>query len=290
MKTGIHTAVFPVAGLGTRFLPATKAVPKEMLPVIDRPLIEHAVCEARSAGIQKFVFIVPAEGSLVRAHFSENVQLELKLDQKNLQAELAAIRDISLKPNCMFFAVQKQPLGLGHAILLAKPYIEESSFAVILPDDLVLSSLPCIRQLINTHVKTGGSVLAVEKVEKGRLDRYGIVDTDLGSSEVAQVRSIVEKPQPKFAPSNLAVVGRYILSREIFSHLQGTLPGVGGEIQVTDAINSLAQVQPVFALQYRGKRYDCGSKVGFLSAIIDLARRDHALVEAIEQNTGCKLN
>ena len=289
MARRIRTAVFPIAGLGTRFLPATKAISKEMLPVVDRPLIEYAVSEAQSAGIERFIFVVSADNHLVATHFSTNPELERVLTEKQRPAELKSVQRNSLDPDKVFFIVQDQPLGLGDAVLRAKPLIDDDYFAVLLPDDLVLADVPCLKQMVNRHDESGGSFVAVETVNGDNISSYGVVSPVRVEGNVVEIDGIIEKPKPEDAPSDLAVIGRYILSERVFGHLEALHAGVGGEIQLTDAIKALLSEQPVRALIFSGCRYDCGSKAGYIAANIAFAREDRELMAKVNSLLGAEV-
>ncbi len=266
-------------------MPATKAISKEMLPVVDKPLIEYAVGEAKAAGIEKFIFVVPqiCEDSLVVRHFGSNPSLEALLTKKNRRVELNAIRENSLAPKSISFALQDKPLGLGHAVLCAEQYVEENEFAVILPDDLILSDQQCMHQMTDAHKLTGGVMLAIEEVEPEFVNRYGIVTPKNIDGAMVEVEGVVEKPEPKSAPSNLAAIGRYILSKDVFDVLRSQKTGFGGEIQLTDAINFLASRQSVHGLIFRGTRYDCGNKAGYIAANIAYAFAQEELKKQVKK-------
>ncbi len=283
MKGSVRTVVFPIAGLGTRFLPATKAITKEMLPVVDRPLIEYAVHEARSAGIERFVFVVSAQNDLVIKHFSKQPDLEKVLEQKGKHNELRFVQDNTLNPDSIFYVIQDKPLGLGHAVLCAQDVINEDFFAVLLPDDLILWDKPCLQQIVELHNEVETSVLAVEQIDSDKICNYGVINSAESSGSVYKVNGVVEKPKLEDAPSNLAAIGRYVLSRNLFSHLIKIKAGYGGEIQLTDAINSIASEEPVHALKFKGTRYDCGSKAGYIAANIAHARQDPTLMAKVEE-------
>ena len=284
----VKTAVFPIAGLGTRFLPATKAISKEMLPVVDRPLIEYAVEEAIAAGIREFVFVVPpsTEDLLVSKHFSKNAALESLLKEKNKLTELKAIEMNSIDPDRIFYAVQNEPLGLGHAVLCAQPYVKDNEFAVILPDDLILSDQHCMHQMVEVHNQYRGVVLAIDKVRTEFVNRYGILTPRSITGDLVEVAGVVEKPEPENAPSNFASIGRYILTREVFEVLEKQKKGFGGEIQLTDAIDVLASQGKVRGVIFKGTRYDCGSKAGYVAANIAYAFRDDELRETVASLLG----
>ena len=287
MKSSIRTVVIPVAGLGTRFLPATKAVPKEMFPVVDRPLIQYAVEESISAGINQFIFIVPSQLNLVKQHFSRNAILEESLDQKNKIREKTIVQNSTLKKESMHFIVQDKPLGLGHAVLCAKEYIDEEYFAIMLPDDLVLSDISCLKQMVQIQKTYSGSVIAIEEVSHNDVNRYGIIIPDTVDNNVVRIAGIVEKPNPNSAPSNLAAIGRYILSKQIFTFLEEQQTGVGGEIQLTDSINSLTKMNSVHALKFQGIRYDCGSKAGYVTANIAFALNNLEIANQVKDFLDC---
>ncbi|VCU70100.1 UTP--glucose-1-phosphate uridylyltransferase [Pigmentiphaga humi] len=272
----VRIAVFPVAGLGTRFLPATKAMPKEMLPVIDKPLIQYAVEEAVAAGITTLIFITGRNKRAIEDHFDTIPELEAELVAKHKVELLKTVRNI-IPPsvNCIYIR-QPAPLGLGHAVLCAEPVVGRAPFAVLLADDLIDAQTPVTKQLIDTAVAQGGSVLGVQDVAREETSKYGIVDTHDKTDQTAQVFDMVEKPEPASAPSTLAVVGRYVLEGEIFDHLRNVGKGAGGEIQLTDGIASLMKAQrKVFAHRYDGKRYDCGNKAGLFEATLALGHKYH---------------
>ncbi|MEI2416671.1 UTP--glucose-1-phosphate uridylyltransferase GalU [Orrella sp. JC864] len=274
----IRKAVFPVAGLGTRFLPATKAMPKEMLPVVDKPLIQYAVEEAVAAGITDLIFVTGRNKRAIEDHFDSAPELEAELAKKNKQELLAAVRGVlPAKVNCLYIR-QSAPLGLGHAVLSAAPAVGNEPFAVLLADDLIDAERPALAQLIDAALAHQGSVLGVQDVPRSETGKYGIVATEAIDERTERVSAIVEKPSPDQTPSTLAVVGRYVLDGEIFEHLRATQPGAGNEIQLTDGIASLMQQLPVFAHRYEGKRYDCGNKTGMFEATVALGRKYHGLV------------
>lgn len=264
----ITKAVFPVAGLGTRFLPATKASPKEMLPVVDKPLIQYAVEEAIAAGITELIFITGRNKRSIEDHFDKAYELETELEYKNKKKLLETVQQI-LPPNvsCIYIR-QSEALGLGHAVLCAKPVVGEEPFAVILADDLIDGEPGAIEQMVNVYQQTGASVLGVETVAREHTASYGIVDVEDKNGQ-QHIFNIVEKPHPDVAPSTLAVVGRYILSPRIFDKLVNVSSGVGGEIQLTDGIAALLKDETVIAHPFKGVRYDCGTKLGYLKATIN---------------------
>jgi UTP--glucose-1-phosphate uridylyltransferase len=275
----IRTAVFPVAGRGTRFLPATKASPKEMLPIVDKPLIQYAVDEALAAGAERLVFITGSSKRAIEDHFDVDSELERQLEESGKHDLLAMIRDIvPSRVTCMFVR-QGVPLGLGHAVLCAKHAVGDEPFFVHLADDLIYSDVPCLQQMQVHFERYGSSVLAVETVPPDQTASYGIVAVQTEKSGAQRVTRIVEKPKPAEAPSNLAVVGRYILTPAIFAKLERTQRGAGGEIQLTDGIAALLEDEPVYVLPFVGIRYDCGSKIGYLRATVEYGLRHPELGE-----------
>lgn len=269
----ITKAVFPVAGLGTRFLPATKASPKEMLNVVDKPLIQYAVEEAIASGITEIIFITGRNKRSIEDHFDKSYELEIELEAKNKKELLSIVRNV--KPshiNCVYVR-QSEALGLGHAVLCAEKLIGDETFAVILADDLLTASQPVLSQMIDAYKKFNASILAVEKIWPEKSSSYGVIAGTEQGNGFHRLSGIVEKPQAKDAPSNLGVVGRYILSPNIFSHIRQINVGSGGEYQLTDAIQSLLQIEDVMAYEFDGIRYDCGDKFGFLKATIQIAKK-----------------
>jgi UTP--glucose-1-phosphate uridylyltransferase len=273
----IRTAVFPVAGRGTRFLPATKASPKEMLPVVDKPLIQYAAEEALAAGARKLVFITGSSKRAIEDHFDTDHELEEALEAQGKADLLKTLKDIVPSWASCIYIRQPSPLGLGHAVWCAKPVVGDEPFFVHLADDLISGATPCLRQMAEVHAARGGSVLAVETVPHHETDKYGIVSTIEHEGRISRVKQIVEKPRPQDAPSNLAVVGRYLLSPSIFERLERTERGAGGEIQLTDGIADLLKDEPVYAYEFEGKRYDCGSKLGYLQATVEFALKHESL-------------
>lgn len=264
----VRKAIFPVAGLGTRFLPATKSVPKEMLTVVDRPIIDYAVREAVEAGIDTLIFITSRSKQAISNYFDRNPELEAELEAKGKNEALEIVRNV-IPPhvNCVYIN-QPQPLGLGHAVHCAARLIHpDEHFAVLLPDDLIDGrGKGCLTQMLEVHEKTGGSVIALEQVAWENVHQYGVIKPKGGDTRVVELESIVEKPKREDAPSNLSVVGRYILSGKIMDILGNVQSGVGGEIQLTDGISQLLESDPIYGLPFTGKRFDCGSKAGFLEA------------------------
>jgi UTP--glucose-1-phosphate uridylyltransferase len=268
----IDTVVFPVAGLGTRFLPATKASPKEMLPVVDKPLIQYAVEEAIAAGARTLVFVTGRTKRALEDHFDMAYELETELAARGKQQLLDIVRDVLPEGVTCVYVRQREALGLGHAVLCARPLVGHRPFGVVLADDLIDGGdRPVMRQLAERFAATGRSVVSVERVPRERTDQYGVVDLDGAQGPFAPIRAIVEKPDPADAPSNLAVVGRYLLTPRIFELLETTAPGSGGEIQLTDAIAGLLEEQGADALEFTGRHYDCGSKMGYLQANVEYA-------------------
>ncbi|MBQ9682176.1 MAG: UTP--glucose-1-phosphate uridylyltransferase GalU [Neisseriaceae bacterium] len=282
MSSLIKKAVFPVAGMGSRFLPATKANPKEMLPIVDKPLIQYAVEEAVEAGCTELVFITGRHKRSIEDHFDKAYELENELAIRNKEKLLSCVQNVVPSNVSCIYIRQSEALGLGHAVLCAKPAIGNEPFAVILADDLIDAPKGALRQMIEVYEQTGVSVLGVEEVEKSQTGSYGIVAT--GELDGRQrIENIVEKPHPDVAPSNLAVVGRYILTPRIFEFLSTIRRGAGGEIQLTDAIARLLQYETVIAYPFDGKRYDCGSKIGYLQATVDLGLKHPETGDALRE-------
>ncbi len=267
----IRTAVFPVAGRGTRFLPATKASPKEMLPVVDKPLIQYAVEEALSAGASRLVFITGASKRAIEDHFDSDQELEHMLEAQGKSDVLNQIRSVLPSYAACIFIRQPAPLGLGHAVLCAQPAVGSEPFFVHLADDLIRAEVGCLRQMAEVYEAKRASIVAVEVIPRRDTDKYGIVEVEADKSTTSRVRSIIEKPKPPSAPSTLAVVGRYVLTPAIFEHLERIGRGSGGEIQLTDGIASLMREEAAYAYRFTGKRYDCGSKLGYLQATVEYA-------------------
>ncbi|MEZ0470006.1 UTP--glucose-1-phosphate uridylyltransferase GalU [Luteimonas salinilitoris] len=281
MSRRIRKAVFPVAGLGTRFLPATKTVPKEMLPIIDRPLIQYAVDEAIEAGCDTLVFVTNRYKHAVADYFDKAYELEEKLEKAGKLAQLEVVRN-PLPPHVRaVFVTQTEALGLGHAVLCAKPVVGDEPFAVILPDDLIWNRGPgALNQMADAAEASGASMIAVQDVPRDKTDSYGIVATEDFADRQGRIRAMVEKPKPADAPSTLAVVGRYVLNPRIFALLESTAPGAGGEIQLTDAISALLAEEAVHAYRFRGTRFDCGTHIGLIEATIRYALDHEKLSEA----------
>jgi UTP--glucose-1-phosphate uridylyltransferase len=267
--TRIRTAVFPVAGRGTRFLPATKASPKEMLPIVDKPLIQYAAEEALEAGADKLVFITGASKRAIEDHFDTDHELEKELEAQGKRDLLDAVRGIVPSYASCIFIRQPAPLGLGHAVLCSRPAVNDEPFFVHLADDLIDAPEACLKQMARVFAEHQASVLGVETVKPQDTDKYGIVDSEPMTERLSRVRSMVEKPKPKDAPSNLAVVGRYLLTPAVYDKLEKTGRGAGGEIQLTDGIVALLGEETVYAYAFEGRRYDCGSKLGYLEATVE---------------------
>ena len=283
MTARVRKAVFPVAGLGTRFLPATKAIPKEMLTVVDRPVIQHVVDEARDAGIEHFIFVTGRNKSVIEDHFDRQVELEEVLAARGKTAELEALAADLPDAGSTSFTRQQDPLGLGHAVLCAREIVGNEPFALLLPDVLVQTEgKGCLAQMIDAYAEHGGNVLAVEPVPDDQVKNYGVVSLGgKGDGRVLPIDGMVEKPKPGTEPSNLTILGRYILQPQIFAILADQEKGAGGEIQLTDAMLTLLKRQPFYALRYEGRAFDCGSKLGFISANIAYALARPDLAKAV---------
>ena len=271
MKAEIRTAVFPVAGRGTRFLPATKASPKEMLPVVDKPLIQYAVEEALAAGAKRLVFITGAAKRAIEDHFDSDPELEKLLESQGKSDLVRQMRGVLPAYATCIYIRQPAPLGLGHAVLCAEAAVGQEPFFVHLADDLIDADVPCLKQMAASYAFHRGSVLGVEEVPRRDTEKYGIVEVDTARAPVSRIRSIVEKPKPAVAPSTLAVVGRYVLTPGIFDQLRQVGRGAGGEVQLTDGIARLLTREAVYAHRFAGKRFDCGSKLGYLQATVEYA-------------------
>ena len=267
----VRKAIFPVGGMGTRFLPATKAMPKEMLPVVDKPLIQYAVEEAQAAGIEDFIFVTGRGKHAIEDHFDVSFELDTMLREREKSELLSVIRSWMPSPGQISYMRQMEPLGLGHAVWCARHLIGDEPFAVLLADDLVLSKTPCLKQMTDVHAEIGGSVVAVMDVPREHTNRYGILDVERDDGRLASVRGLVEKPVPADAPSTLSIIGRYILQPQVFDHLDKQEKGAGGEIQLTDALAATLGSDPFNGLRFEGRRFDCGDKAGFLEATIAFA-------------------
>ncbi|MBU0859854.1 MAG: UTP--glucose-1-phosphate uridylyltransferase [Alphaproteobacteria bacterium] len=270
----VRKAVFPVAGLGTRFLPATKVMPKEMLPINDRPLIQHAWEEARDAGIEEFLFVTGRQKEMLEEHFDFQPELMSTLEARGKTDMLDKVTSTAMPAGKLFLTRQPQPLGLGHAIWCAKKLVGDEPFAVILPDDMILAPQGCLSQMIETYNETGGNIVAVMDVPRADTAKYGVLDIDKDNGKTVSIKGLVEKPAPEAAPSTLSIIGRYILQPEVFDYLAAFEKGAGGEIQLTDAMAKLIGKQPFHGLRFDGVRYDCGGRLGFLEANIAFALND----------------
>jgi UTP--glucose-1-phosphate uridylyltransferase len=270
MKTKkITKAVFPVAGLGTRFLPATKSIPKEIMTLVDRPLIQYAIDEARAAGIKEFIFVTSRGKSALEDYFDHAPELEAELKKKNKTDLLDILKDTNMDSGAIAYVRQNRPMGLGHAVWCARRLIGNEPFAVLLPDDVIAAETPCLQQMVEAHAETGGCMVAAMEVAPQKTSSYGILDIGQDDGQIVKVKGMVEKPKQGDAPSNLAVIGRYILTPKVLTNLNKIKQGAGGEIQLTDAIaQETKKKDGVFGLRFRGQRYDCGSKIGFLQATV----------------------
>jgi len=284
MSQRLRKVVFPVAGLGTRFLPASKVVAKEMLPVLDKPLIQYAVDEAIDAGADTLIFVTNRYKHSIADYFDVAYELEQKLERAGKNELLAAVRNVIPKHVRCVFVTQSEALGLGHAVLCAKPVVGDEPFGVILPDDLIWNQgKGALRQMAEFAAAENSGVIAVEEVPRSETNKYGIVDATPTSDRTALIKHVVEKPKPEVAPSNLAIVGRYVLPGKIFELLESTKPGAGGEIQLTDGIAALLDQQKVYAYRFDGTRFDCGSKLGLVKATLHFALQDPALADATRE-------
>jgi len=273
MTARVRKAIFPVGGLGVRFLPATKSVPKEMLPVVDKPLIQYAVEEARAAGIEDFIFVTGRGKSAIEDHFDRAPELERELTERGKTAQLAAIDGLAIDPGRCAYVRQQEPLGLGHAVWCAHALIGDEPVAVLLPDDLVQHDTPCLRQMVDAHAKVGGNMIAVMDVPREHTNRYGILSVGRDDGTLVEVTGLVEKPDPASAPSTLAIIGRYILQPKVFPLLARHKRGAGNEIQLTDALAGMIGDGPFHGFRFAGTRFDCGDKAGFIEANIAYALR-----------------
>lgn len=281
MKKPLRKAVLPVAGLGTRFLPATKAMAKEMLPVVDKPLIQYAIDEARAAGIEQFCMVTGRGKTALVEYFDVAYELEATLKQRNKVEALETLRQSQMQPGSVVAVRQQEPLGLGHAIWCARSFIGDDPFAILLPDDIVLSDVPCLKQLADVYAETGGAVVAVEEVPHDKTNRYGILEIGTDDGRLVEVKGLVEKPEPEDAPSNLSIIGRYVLTADVIKHLARMERGAGGEVQLTDGMARMIGEVPFHGLRYEGIRFDCGDKIGFLEAQIAFALKRSDLGPAV---------
>ncbi len=279
----LKKAVLPVAGLGTRFLPATKALAKEMLPVVDKPLIQYAIEEARAAGIEQFCLITGRGKTSIVEHFDVAFELERTLEERGKTDTLAELRANALEPGSLVTVRQQVPMGLGHAIWCARAFIGDDPFAILLPDDLMLCEVSATKQLADAYRETGGNVVAIEEVPRERVNRYGVLDVAEDKGRLVSVKGLVEKPSPEKAPSNLTIIGRYVLMPEVIVHLARMERGAGGEVQLTDGMASLIGTQPFHGLRYEGRRFDCGDKAGFLEAQIAFALKRPDMAPAVRE-------
>ena len=270
MSKSVKKAIIPAAGLGTRFLPATKAQAKEMLPIVDKPTLQYIIEEAIASGIEEILIVTGRNKKSIEDHFDRSVELELELEQKGKTAMLEMVQDISNMVNIHYIR-QKEPKGLGHAIHCAKSFIGNEPFAVLLGDDIVDAETPCLKQMIDAYDEYKTTVLGVQEVARENVDKYGILDVKHIEDRVYKVKDMVEKPSIEEAPSNIAILGRYIITPEIFNILENQAPGKGGEIQLTDALQTLATKEAIYAYNFEGRRYDVGDKLGFLEATVDFA-------------------
>ena len=274
----VTKAVFPVAGMGTRFLPATKSIPKEIMTLVDRPLIQYAIDEARSAGIKDFIFVTSRGKSALEDYFDHSPELETALKRAGKTDLLEILKSTNMDSGAIAYVRQNRAMGLGHAVWCARKLVGDEPFAVLLPDDVIAAEKPCLLQMVEAYAETGGNMVAAMEVSPQRISSYGVLDVDQDNGNVVRAKGLVEKPKSEDAPSNLAVIGRYILSPKIMTNLNKMKQGAGGEIQLTDAIAEEAASGQVFGFRFRGQRYDCGSKAGFLQATVafGLSRPDLA--------------
>ncbi|KLN59524.1 UTP--glucose-1-phosphate uridylyltransferase [Kiloniella spongiae] len=271
MRRPVRKAIFPVGGLGTRFLPATKAMPKEMLPVVDKPLIQYAVEEAKAAGIEEFIFVTGRGKTAIENHFDREYELEAVLESRGKEKELKDLASLLLEAGSVTYMRQQEPLGLGHAVWCARNAIGDEPFAVLLADDLIQAGTPCLKQMIDSYQDTGGHLVAVMDVPREQTNRYGILDVVSENGPLAKAKSLIEKPAPEVAPSTLSIIGRYVLDPSVFRELDKKERGAGGEIQLTDALAATLDNVDFHGLRFEGTRFDCGSKAGFLEATIAFA-------------------
>ncbi len=279
----VRKAVFPVAGLGTRFLPATKAMPKEMLPINDRPLIQHVFEEAREAGIEEFIFITGRHKNMLEEHFDFQPELEQTLKARGKDDMLEKVRDSEMPAGKLFLTRQPKPLGLGHAVWCAAKLVEDEPIAILLPDDIVNYEKGCLAQMIDTYNQHGGNVVAVKDVPRKETSKYGILDIEEEKGDTVSIKGLVEKPNPEDAPSTLSIIGRYILQPEIFNHLSAFEKGAGNEIQLTDAMAKLLGKQPFHGLRFKGDHFDCGSRLGFIAANLAYGLKDPEVGEGVRE-------
>ena len=279
----VRKVVFPVAGLGTRFLPATKAIPKEMLPIVDKPLIQYAVEEAKEAGMEEFIFVTGRAKTTIEDHFDRSYELENSLEENEKYDALNAIREWILEPGQISYTRQQKPMGLGHAVWCARYQIGDEPFAVLLADDLILARTGCLKQMVDTYARIGGNVVAVEDVPKDHTGRYGILDISEDDGTLALAKGLVEKPLPAEAPSTLSIIGRYILQPDVLSELNKQERGANNEIQLTDAISRTIPQTPFHGFRYDGTRYDCGSRLGYIEANLAFALKRSDLKDRVSE-------
>jgi UTP--glucose-1-phosphate uridylyltransferase len=275
----VRKAIFPVGGLGARFLPATKAMPKEMLPVVDKPLIQYAVEEAKAAGIEQFIFVTGRGKAAIEDHFDHSYELNATLTERGRYRDLALIADLLPAPGQVAYLRQQHPRGLGHAVWCARHLAEGEPVAVLLADDMIMAESPCLKQMVDVYGRVGGNLVAVMDVPREQTNRYGVLRTGRQDGRLVEVQGLVEKPLPAEAPSTLSVIGRYILQPEIFDLIADQKPGAGGEVQLTDALARMVGRTPIHGYRFEGKRFDCGDKAGFIEATIAYALR-HPVIGA----------
>jgi UTP--glucose-1-phosphate uridylyltransferase len=283
MVQPVRKAVFPVAGLGTRFLPATKVMPKEMLPVVDKPLIQYAIEEARDAGIEDFILVTGRGKNMMEDHFDHAYELEAILTERGRDGDLDTVQGLAPGSGKLSYTRQRRPLGLGHAVWCARQFILGEPFAVISPDDIVLSKPGCLAQMMEAYSEVGGNVVAVEDVPREHTNRYGILDVETDDGRLAKAKGLIEKPDPSEAPSTLSIIGRYILQPEVFDHLDKHETGAGGEIQLTDAMAKTMNEMPFHGFRFSGRRFDCGTKAGFVAANVAYAMEREDLADDIRE-------
>ncbi|MBC6003823.1 UTP--glucose-1-phosphate uridylyltransferase GalU [Paeniclostridium sp. NSJ-45] len=289
MKKKVRKAIIPAAGLGTRFLPATKSQPKEMLPIVDKPTLQYIIEEAVNSGIEEILIVTGRSKKSIEDHFDRSIELELELEQKGKNEMLELVRSISNMVD-IYFIRQKEPKGLGHAIYCAKSFVGDEPFAVLLGDDIVDNDVPCLKQLLNAYNEYNTSILGVQEVAKEDTNKYGILDVKYIEDRVYKVKDMVEKPKVEEAPSNMAILGRYIITPAIFDILENQKPGKGGEIQLTDALKTLGEHEAIYAYNFEGRRYDVGDKLGFLEATVDFALKRPELREEFMKFLEVKVN
>ena len=273
----VRKAIFPVGGLGARFLPATKALPKEMLPVVDRPLIEYAVEEAKAAGIEQFIFVTGRGKTAIEDHFDHSYELAATLAERGRTRDLALLADLLLPPGQVAYLRQQNPSGLGHAVWCARHLAAGEPVAVLLADDMVMAATPCLKQMVSEYNRVGGNLVAVMDVPREHTNRYGVLATGREDGRLVEVRGLVEKPKPEEAPSTLSVIGRYILQPQVFDLIADQAPGAGGEVQLTDALDRMIGHGPFHGYRFEGRRFDCGDKAGFIEATIAYALKHEVI-------------